>query len=107
MKSDGGVDLKIHTFLTLALVGGEWSPSHPGHFISGERDPGTHWIGWVDTNAGLDHMEKRKFLTLLGLELWPLSRPACSQGASIITDINTLAAAQMRFLSTDGETRRE
>jgi hypothetical protein len=29
--------------------------------------------------AGLDNMEKRKFLTLLGLEIRPLGHPACSQ----------------------------
>jgi hypothetical protein len=42
--------------------------------------PGTHWIGsWVDPRAGLDDLEKRKFFTLPGLELRPLSRPARSQ----------------------------
>jgi hypothetical protein len=41
--------------------------------------PGTRWIGgWVDPRAGLDNVEKRKFLTLPGLELRPLSRPARS-----------------------------
>jgi hypothetical protein len=45
----------------------------------GERAPGTHWIGgWVDPRAGSDDMEKGRFLTLLGLELRPLS-PAHSQ----------------------------
>jgi hypothetical protein len=45
----------------------------------GERAPGTHWIGgWVDSSAGLDDMEKRKFLTLPGLELRSLGRPARS-----------------------------
>jgi hypothetical protein len=33
----------------------------------------------VDPRAGLDDMEKRKFLTLPGLELRPLSRPVRSQ----------------------------
>jgi hypothetical protein len=33
----------------------------------------------VDLRAGLDDAEKRKFLTLLGLELRPLGRPAHSQ----------------------------
>jgi hypothetical protein len=33
----------------------------------------------VDPRASLDDMEKRKFLTQLGLELQLLSRPACSQ----------------------------
>jgi hypothetical protein len=33
----------------------------------------------VDPIAGLDDLEKRKFLTLPGLELRPRSRPARSQ----------------------------
>jgi hypothetical protein len=35
--------------------------------------------GWVYTRARVDHVEKRKFLTLRGLELGPFSRPARSQ----------------------------
>jgi hypothetical protein len=35
--------------------------------------------GWVGPRAGLDGVEKRKFLTLPGLELRPFSRPARSQ----------------------------
>jgi hypothetical protein len=71
----GGVDVYISNFLTSALAGSEWSASCPGRFI-----PGTHWIGgWVGLRASLDDVEKRKFLTLPGLELRPLSRPACSQ----------------------------
>jgi hypothetical protein len=61
----GGVDVLIHIFLTSALAAGEWSDSRPGRFT-----PNTHWIGgWVDPRAGLDDLEKRKFLTLPGLEL--------------------------------------
>jgi hypothetical protein len=45
MKTYGEVDLKIYVFLTSA---GVWSASRPGLFTSGERAPGTHWIGgWV------------------------------------------------------------
>jgi hypothetical protein len=74
-----GVDVQIHIFLTSALVGVEWSTSRPGRFTPGERAPGTHWIGgWVDLKTGLDDLEKRKFLTLPGLELRPLGLPACS-----------------------------
>jgi hypothetical protein len=36
----------------------------------------------VDPRAGLDNVEKRKFLTLSGLELRPLGRPARSQSLS-------------------------
>jgi hypothetical protein len=39
-----------------------------------------HWIGdWVGPRVSLDEVEKRKFMTLSGLELRPLSRPARSQ----------------------------
>jgi hypothetical protein len=65
MKTYGRVQVYINVFLTSALVGGEWSASRPGRFT-----PGTHWIGgWVGRTAGLDDVEKRKFLTLPGLEL--------------------------------------
>jgi hypothetical protein len=73
------MDVEIHIFLTSALAGGEWSASRSGHFTFGERAPGTHWIGgWMDPRPGLDNVEKRKFLTLSGLELQPLCRPAHS-----------------------------
>jgi hypothetical protein len=66
-------------FLTSALVGDKWSASSLGHFTPGEISPGSHWIGgWVNLRAGLDDVEKRKFLTLPGLELRPLGRPARS-----------------------------
>jgi hypothetical protein len=59
MKAYGGVDVQIHTFLTSALVGGEWSPSRPGRFAPWERAPRTHWTGgWVDLRASLDDLEK-------------------------------------------------
>jgi hypothetical protein len=76
MKAYRGVNVQIHIFLTSALGGDEWSASRPGRFTLGEKAPSTHWIGgWVDPRAGVDDMEKRKFLTLLGLELQTLSRP--------------------------------
>jgi hypothetical protein len=49
----------------------------PAALLPGERAPGTHSIGdWVGSRAGLDDVEKRRFLTLPGLELRPLGRPA-------------------------------
>jgi hypothetical protein len=46
----------------------------------GQRARGTHWIGGlVGPRIGLDDVEKRKFLTLPGLELRPLRHPARSQ----------------------------
>jgi hypothetical protein len=48
--------------LTSALDGGEYSPSHPGHFTHRERaPPSTQWVGgWVGPRAGLDTVVKRK-----------------------------------------------
>jgi hypothetical protein len=80
MKAYGGVDVYIHIFLTSALVGGEWSALRPGRFTPGERALGTHCIGGpVDPRAGLDDIEKRKFLTLPGLELRLHGHPVRSQ----------------------------
>jgi hypothetical protein len=70
MKVYGGVDVYIHVFLTLALVGGEWSHSRPPLINPQGTATGTHWVGgWVGPRTGLDDVEKRKFLTLLGHEL--------------------------------------
>jgi hypothetical protein len=80
MKVDGGVDVQIHVLLTSALVRGEWSASRPCRFTPGERAVGTHWLGgWVGPRTSVNVVEKRKFLTLPGLELRPLCSPACSQ----------------------------
>jgi hypothetical protein len=80
MKAYGWVDVWIHIFLTSALVVGEWSASRPCRFTPGEIASGTHWIGgWVDPRTGLDDVEKRKFLTVPGLELRLLCHPARTQ----------------------------
>jgi hypothetical protein len=51
----------------------------PWPLYPGKRVPGTHWIGcWMGPRTGLDDMEKRKFLTLPGLDLQPLGRAAHS-----------------------------
>jgi hypothetical protein len=39
------MDVQIHVFLSLALVGGEWSASRLRRFNPGKRALGTHWIG--------------------------------------------------------------
>jgi hypothetical protein len=44
------------------------------------KSPFIHWIvGWVGPRFRLDDVEKRKFVTLPGLKLRPLGRPARSQ----------------------------
>jgi hypothetical protein len=53
-----------------ALVGGEWSASRSGRYTPGEKKTCAHWTGgWVGPRAGLDDVEKRKYLTIPGLEL--------------------------------------
>jgi hypothetical protein len=85
MKAYGGVDVYIHNFLTSALAGSEWSASRPGRLTPRERAPGTHWIGgWVDPRAGLDDVERRKFLTLPRFELRSLGRPGRSQDETAV-----------------------
>jgi hypothetical protein len=64
MNAYAAVYVYSHIFLTSALAGGEWSTSRAGRFTPGERAPSTHWTG-----ACLIDVEKRKFLTPLGLEL--------------------------------------
>jgi hypothetical protein len=74
MKAYGRVDVQTHVFLTSGL-GDEWSATWQSRFT-----PGVQWIeDWVDPKAGLEDMEKRKLLTLPGLELRPLSPPDSSQ----------------------------
>jgi hypothetical protein len=59
MEACEGLDIWIHVFLTLALVGGEWSASCPGCFTPSEIASSTRWIGgWVGLRTSLDDMEK-------------------------------------------------
>jgi hypothetical protein len=83
MKTWGEVDVQIQVFLTLTLVGGELSASSPGCFTRGETGSCTHWTGnWLGPSAGVDDVQKRKILTLPGLELRPVCLPARSQSLS-------------------------
>jgi hypothetical protein len=70
----------IHVFLTLALAGGDRSPSRPVRFTSGETAPGVcQIVGWVGLRSGLYDVERSKILSLPRLELQSLGRPARSQ----------------------------
>jgi hypothetical protein len=52
----------------------------PRLLYPGERATGTHRKGgWMGPTAGLDDVERTKFLTLPGLEFRPLGRPARRQ----------------------------
>jgi hypothetical protein len=61
------------TILTPALDGCEWLASRFGYFTPRERSPHhrTRCMGgWVGPRGGLDAVEKRKALPLLGIEPW-------------------------------------
>jgi hypothetical protein len=75
MKVYGGVDVNLYIFLTSALVGDEWLASRLDHFTPDTHSKG----GLMGPISGLDDGEKRKFLTLLGLELRLTRHPARSQ----------------------------
>jgi hypothetical protein len=64
----------------------------------GERAPCTHWIeGWVYPRAGLDVVEKRKLLTLPGLELLILGHPVCSQSLYRLLDYIIIEILNTKF----------
>jgi hypothetical protein len=91
--------VQIHVFLTSALVGGEWSASCSSLFTPGEKVPGTHWKGgWLGPRAGLDDLEKRKSLTLLGFELDPSCRPSRTSRCTDCT-IPALNIAKMQTIT--------
>jgi len=51
----------LHTFLTSALDGGEWSTSCLSYFTSRERALGTQWIGsWMGPTASLGMVVRKK-----------------------------------------------
>jgi hypothetical protein len=54
-KTDVGVTIQLHPFVTSALYGAGGPPSRP----PGEVTPETHWTdGWVGPRAGLDAVER-------------------------------------------------
>jgi hypothetical protein len=80
MKTYGELDVQIHIFLTSQLDGGGWPASSRGRFTPrGKSPPSALDRRLGGPRAGLDDIEKRKFLTLPGLELRPLGRHARGQ----------------------------
>lgn len=85
----GGINLQLHSFLTLHLDQDEWSASCPGCFNPGVGPPSTHQTGdWVGPSAFLNGLEKRQNLLSLPV-IKCLGRPACSP---VTSDYATPAA---------------
>jgi hypothetical protein len=62
--------LQLHTSLTTALNGIEWSASCFMHFTPGERASNIIWKGdWVGTSNGLDIVTEEKVLAFVKAEL--------------------------------------
>jgi hypothetical protein len=98
MRAYGGSGCIDPRFLDLGISWGwvVWFTPQP-LYSPGERDPCTYWIGsWVGPRPGLDDVEKRKFLTLQGLELRPLGRPARSQSLQQFEKKNTKNISQIQ-----------
>jgi hypothetical protein len=91
MKMYRGVDVWIHIFFTSALAEGEWSASSPSRLTPVGRVLGTHSIGgWMSPRAGLDEVEKRKYLTLPGLKIRPLGSSTGKKRKSLIRIVNQI-----------------
>jgi hypothetical protein len=57
------VETQLHAFLTSALNASEWSVSHPGYFIPGERTPATHCLGGqVNSRSFVDPQRRKYFI---------------------------------------------
>jgi hypothetical protein len=75
----------------------ELSASCPGRFTSG-----THWIeAWVDPKAGLDDLQKSKFLPPPGLELRPLGHLGHSGYTDCAIDIYSYKAEDQHNSGTN------
>jgi len=57
----------LHSFSTLALDGGQYSTSRPGHFPSGERAHDAHRIGGLmELGTGVNALENINSLAPTG-----------------------------------------
>jgi hypothetical protein len=70
MNMYGGMEVHLHTILSLALDWGVLSASGTCYFTLRERSPSTHWIwSYMSPIAGLGAVAKRKIaLTVLWIE---------------------------------------
>lgn len=64
-KHTRGAEVQVHSFLTLALEGDEWSTSCPGHVTSGKEPNQLGGAGWA-AGPGPSFGEEKIF--------WPLPR---------------------------------
>jgi hypothetical protein len=59
-----GVEVQLHSFLTLALEAGEWPDSRPGHFAPGKepRYPFNRRLGGLQSRSGYFGCGKNIFI---------------------------------------------
>ena len=58
MKTYEGVKVQLHSFVTLALYGGQWPASYSNRFITGKRPQNPLQIRLGRLHTGLDALEK-------------------------------------------------
>jgi hypothetical protein len=69
----------------------------PRPLYARERAPGSNWIGgWVDPRAGLDDLQKKKYLTLTGLELY------LGKAVALFIYLMTFSVVQIRYVASSG-----
>jgi hypothetical protein len=74
MKAYRGIEIRLHPFLTSAIVGAEWSASHAGRVPPAEIASSTHWIrSWTG-----QFWKGKNILSLLEIETGFLGSPVRS-----------------------------
>jgi hypothetical protein len=58
-----GPEVQLQAFWTSALNGDEQSTSRPGHFTSGKRNLGNHWIGPEIEISSVDWAQQSRLLS--------------------------------------------
>jgi hypothetical protein len=90
------VEVKLHSFLILALDGSEWFTLCPSHFTPAKGSSVTHWIGgWVGPRANPDYLEKRE----ISCPCWKLNHNSSVSHSlvSILTELSRLLKMMRKY----------
>ena len=87
LNHTGGVEVKLHSFLTSVIDGGEWQSSRAGRFTSGKEPRYPLKRGWVGIKPFWTVLEETKSLALAGFRTPDLSAPNL---VTILTELTRL-----------------
>jgi hypothetical protein len=77
MKAYGGLDLRLHSFLTFSLDEREWSASRLDCFTLEKAAPNNRWLGgWVGPSSCLGFREGKTVFSLSGINFSAAQRVA-------------------------------